>query len=157
MFRFLGIVVSVLLCVALAIMCSSGDGVEHKGQVIAGRDDDGVLVALLGVCNAGVHVTMDISVYVPAPDPKAASGDLFTVATAERDAATVGMLVELRNDRPPKGWSSDSWSLPDEGTFFVTVTTDRDGSPVQVLDATVNLAEVPPFPANAEELAIEEC
>lgn len=149
MLRRLGLVV--LLCVALAA-CTPG---EHKGRVIAGLDDEGALVAVLGVCDPGTFVELHVNV----PDPSETYG-IRTVARAELDGATEGMRVVLPRDQAPDGWSSELWSLPDQGTISISADTEAPGGgqQVQILELTeVNLAAVPPLPEDAEEKATEDC
>jgi hypothetical protein len=141
----LGAVVS--LCVAL-VACTPG---EYKGRVIAGRNDDGVLVAVLGVCDDDVLVTMNVY----------STGEAsISYVEARHEHGTVGMRVELRADEVPRGWSSDEWSLPAHDTVEVSVDT-RGGATGQVrqhLDAArVDLAAVPPLPDDATEQATEDC
>jgi hypothetical protein len=146
----LGVVVS--LCVALAA-CTPG---EFKGQVIVGRNDEGVLVAVLGVCDDDMLVTM--TVYVLG---QTATGVHYREPVeARHEHGSIGMRAELRADEPPQGWSSDRWSLPDHGTIEVDVDTRRGltGRIRQHLDtATVDLDAVPPLPDDATEEATDDC
>lgn len=140
-----------LLCVASAA-CTPG---EHKGRVIAGLDEGGALVAVLGVCDPGTFVELRVTV----PDPSQTYG-IRAVATAELDGATEGMRVVLPRAQAPDGWSSELWSLPDQGTISVSAATEEagGGQPVQYLELTeVDLTAVPPLPADAEERATEDC
>jgi hypothetical protein len=146
----LGAVVS--LCVALAA-CTPG---EYKGRVIAGLDDDGVLVVMLGVCEDDVEVEM--SVYLLG---QTATGvPVWEPVTARHEHGTRGMRAELRADGVPQGWSSDRWALPDRGTIEVNVVAraSTTGKEDQYLDAAqVDLSAVPPLPGDATEQATEDC
>jgi hypothetical protein len=149
MLRRLGLVA--LLCLASAA-CTPG---AYKGRVIAGLDDEGALVAVLGVCDPGTLVKLRVN--VPDPDQ---THDTRTVAEAELDGATEGMRVVLLRDEAPDGWSSDMWSLPEQGIILVRAATEQagGGQPVQYLDDTeINLAAVPPLPGDAEDRAVEDC
>lgn len=150
MLRKLGVVV-LLLCMALTA-CTPG---EYKGRVIAGLDDEGALVAVLGVCEPGTLVKLSVSV----PDPSATYG-IRTVATAELDGATEGMRVVLPRDQAPAGWSSDGWTLPERGTISISADTEESGGGqmVQSLELTeIDLAAVPPLPNDAQEKATDDC
>lgn len=144
---------AVALCVAL-VACTPG---EDKGRVIAGLNDDGVLVAILGVCDDDMLVEMTVYVLT---ETSTAGVRPHEPVVARHEHGTVGMRVELRADEAPPGWSSDLWSLPDHGTIEVYVDTRRDltGQVLQRLDtAKVDLAAVGPLPEDATELATEEC
>jgi hypothetical protein len=140
-----------LLCAAL-VACAPALG----GRVVAGLDDDGHLVAMLGVCDEGKHV--ELIVYTPLGTvPNSPHGNTF--GEAERDDSTVGMRVELRPDQAPDGWSSTYWALPDHGTvdvFFKTVQDDGV-SHTESESSTIDLAAAPPLPDDAKELALDIC
>ncbi|HEX6360500.1 hypothetical protein [Actinophytocola sp.] len=141
-----------LLCAALT-GCTPG---EYKGRVIAGLDDNGALVAVLGVCDENIHAKMTI---YTVREKRSDDQGLDRVAEAERDDASVGMRVELRPDEAPDAWTSDLWSIPDHGTIRVGVQTlSSRGQQHQILEgAEIDLATAPSLPDDATKLATEDC
>ncbi len=152
MLRKLGLVA--VLCLVLAACTPKR---ELKGSVIVGLDDDGALVAVLGVCNQGWNVTLTVNAVT---EPSTSAEVRNFVAEAELEKSTVGMRVVLRADQAPDGWSSQLWSLPDQGVVRVTVRARKDTglAVIQSPDhADVDLAAVPPLPEDAEKESTQDC
>lgn len=144
-----------MLLGALLLGCVSLAGcmVPTQGGLVVGRDATGELVAVIGYCAADRRVSLLAD--NGRPDRE---GLLEYIVLAHGGSSPV-MRVTLTAGEVPDGWTGRV-GLPDGGivSFHGYIGAADGGDDLHRLPTVAHdIDDVPPLPADAEKLAVEDC